>query len=271
MSWRPPGGVLGELVAAARADCEARRKNRPGLESQVRPRQPSGRFRRALAEKGEGFPLICEVKRASPSAGVLQAEADAGALARRYAEAGARCISVLTEQRRFGGSLQDLGAARGAVALPLLRKDFIVDSYMVSEAAELGADCVLLIASAVEPAKLVELADCAEKLGLEVLLELIYPRDLEVLGVREWPLVGINARDLETLEVDRSRFAALAPSARRDGRLLVAESGIENARDIERAKSQGAQAALIGEALMRAKDPGSLIRSLASAGRARAS
>jgi len=271
MSWRPPAGVLGELVAAAFADCEARRKNRPGLESEVRPRQPSGRFRRALADQGAGFPLICEVKRASPSAGVLSEKADAGELARRYAEAGARCISVLTEERRFGGSLQDLRAARRAVALPLLRKDFIVDSYMVSEAAEAGADCVLLIAAAVEPDTLNELADRAEKLGMDVLLELIYPRDLDVLGMREWPLVGINARDLETLVVDPSRFAALAPSARRAGRLLVAESGIENARDIERAQSQGAQAALIGEALMRAKDPRSLIRSLASAGRARAS
>jgi len=271
VSWRPPAGVLGELVAAALADCNARRKNRPGLEREVLPRQSSGRFRRALADQSAGFPLICEVKRASPSAGVLRAEADAAELARRYAEAGARCISVLTEQRRFGGSLQDLRAARRAVALPLLRKDFIVDSYMVSEAADAGADCVLLIAAAVEPAKLVELADCAARLGLDVLLELIYPRDLDVVGMLEWPLVGINARDLETLEVDPSRFAALAPSVRRAGRLLVAESGIESAGDVERVRSDGAHAVLIGEALMRAKDPGSLIRSLASAGRARAS
>ena len=271
MSWRPPAGVLGELVAAALADCEARRKKSPGLQSEVRPRRPSGRFYGALADQRAEFPLICEVKRASPSAGVLRQNADAAELARRYAEAGARCISVLTEERRFGGSLGDLRAARRAVALPLLRKDFIVDSYMVAEAAEAGADCVLLIAAAVEPAKLIELADGAERLGLDVMLELIYPRDLDVLGKREWRLVGINARDLETLQVDPSRFAALAPSVRRPGRLLVAESGIESTRDVERAKSDGAHAVLVGEALMRAKDPGSLIRSLASVGRARAS
>lgn len=270
MSWRPPAGVLGELVAAARADCEERRRKRPALPAGVRARHPPGRFQRALAEPREGFPLICEVKRASPSAGSLALGANAAELARRYADAGARCVSVLTEPHRFGGSLQDLRDARRAVALPLLRKDFIVDPYMVSEAADCGADGVLLIAAAVEPTKLLELAAYAESLGLDALLELIYPRDLEVLGRRQWPLVGINARDLETLEIDPSRFGALAPLARAPGRLLVAESGIESAGDIERLCSHGAGAALIGEALMRSKDPASLIASLASAGRSRA-
>jgi len=264
--WRPPGGVLGELVASARADSAARRRRRPELAPQAGLSRPPGRFRRALADHSSpGFPLICEVKRASPSAGRIRAEVDAAAVARDYARAGARCLSVLTEGRRFGGSLEDLRAARNAVALPILRKDFIVDRYMVCEAAEYGADCVLLIAAAVDPTALVELAETAENLGLDVLLELIYPRDLEALELRDWPLVGINARDLETLAMDQSRFSALAPLARKPGRILVAESGIETAEDIERVKRDGADAALVGEALMRREDPGSLIRALVAA------
>jgi indole-3-glycerol phosphate synthase len=171
---------------------------------------------------------------------------------------------VLTEGRRFGGSLQDLRAARDAVEVPILRKDFIVDPYMVSEAADWGADCVLLIAAAVEPSALVALAEVAESLGLDVLLELIYQRDLDVLGLREWPLVGINARDLETLQMNPARFEALAPSVRKPGRLLVAESGIRTREDIERVKRHGATAALIGEALMTSENPGALIQALAA-------
>jgi indole-3-glycerol phosphate synthase len=271
VTWRPPSGVLGELVAAARVDCDARRKSRPGLESEARPKRSPGRFRSALVEKDSpGFPLICEVKRASPAAGVLRTEVDVAQLAQSYAEAGARCLSVLTEGRRFGGSLEDLRAARAAVPIPLMRKDFIVDGYMIYEAADSGADCVLLIAAAVEPTALVELAEVAESLDLDVLLELIYLRDLEVIGRREWPLIGINARDLETLEVDPERFGMLASLVKKPGRLLVAESGIQTVEDIERVKSHGATAALVGEALMRRKDPGSLIRAFAAAGRTEA-
>ncbi len=264
MTWRPPQGALGELVAAAREDCDARRKKRPGLKSDVRRAPARSAFLRALADKSPaGFPLICEVKRASPSAGAIRADADVAEVARTYAQAGARCLSILTEGRRFGGSLEDLRAARAAVALPLLRKDFIVDEYMIYEAADCGADCILLIAAAVAPTALVELAEVAENLGLDVLLELIYPRDIDVLGLREWPLVGINARDLETLQMDPGRFEALSSRASKLGRLLVAESGIETVGDVERVKKHGAGAALIGEALMRRKDPGPLIRALA--------
>ncbi len=268
MSWRPPAGVLGELVAFARTDCDARRRNCPDLASRVGRSRPAGRFRRALQEEATDFPLICEVKRASPSAGMLRDGVDVAELARTYAAAGARCLSVLTEGRRFGGSPQDLRAARDAVEVPILRKDFIVDPYMIYEAADWGADCVLLIAAAVEPIALVELATAAESLGLDVLLELIYLRDLDVLGLREWPLVGINVRDLETLQMDPERLERLAPAARKQGRLLVAESGIQTREDIERAKKHGAAAALIGEALMRSENPGALIRALAAAGRA---
>ena len=270
MSWRPPGGVLAELVDAARQDCDARRRARPGLPGQTRqPRSPPGRFRAALADpKLTSYPLICEVKRASPSAGSLRAQTEVGALVRAYVEAGARCVSVLTEERRFGGSLDDLRIARAATQAPLLRKDFLVDSYMVCEAAEAGADCILLIAAAVEPSLLLELASASDELGLDVLLELMRESDLAALELREWPLVGINARDLETLQVDPDRFGTLAPRARRAGRLLVAESGIGNRHHLARAKGQGADAALIGEALMRSDNPAALIRELLDPGRA---
>jgi indole-3-glycerol phosphate synthase len=155
---------------------------------------------------------------------------------------------------------------RAAVDAPLLRKDFVVDAWMVDEAAEAGADAVLLIAAAVEPSLLADLADRARSFGLDVLLELAYERDLEALQQREWDLVGINARDLETLEMDVDRFGRMAARAAAPGRLLVAESGIRGPDDVRRYHQQGANAALVGEALMRAERPGELIASLIEAG-----
>jgi indole-3-glycerol phosphate synthase len=198
---------------------------------------------------------------------VIRGDAEIREFVSTYVAAGARCVSVLTEGRRFGGSVEDLRAARGVTSAPLLRKDFIVHPYMIHEAAEAGADCVLLIAAAVEPSELLELASAADGAGLEVLLELIFERDLSVLQLRDWPLVGINSRDLETLEMDPGRFAALAPSAQQSGRALIAESGIRTAEDIRRVRQQGAAAALVGEALMRSDDPASLIRELSQAAR----
>ena len=270
MSWRPPAGVLAELVAAAREDCAARRLERPSLENDVLRRPPSARaflrgFLRTLRERRRGFPLICEVKRASPSAGAIRAETDAAAQARIYASAGATCVSVLTEGRRFAGSLADLQAVRAAVEVPLLRKDFIVEPYMIAEAAEAGADAVLLIAGALEPASLRELAQCAEAFGLDALIEVVHEHELEALERIEAPLVGINARDLETLEMDPERFGRLAPRLAAPGRVLVAESGIRTPWDVARFAACGAGAALVGEALMRAADPVALVRSLGEA------
>jgi indole-3-glycerol phosphate synthase len=267
MRWRAPRGALGELVERARL-ASAERKARSGRESAEtapKPRTP-GRFHAALADRSRrGFPLICEVKRASPSAGAISISADAVAQATAYVAAGARCVSVLTEQSRFGGSLEDLRRVRAAVDAPLLRKDFIVDAWMVEEAARAGADAVLLIAAAVEPSLLGDLADRARSLGLDVLLELAHERDLDALGLRAWDLAGINARDLETLEMDADRFDSLAGRAAAPGRLLVAESGIRGPDDVRRYRAQGADAALVGEALMRAERPGELIASLVEA------
>jgi indole-3-glycerol phosphate synthase len=256
--------VLAELVASAREDCARRMRERPRLLAEVASRsRPAPRFEAAL-RGGAGFPLICEVKRASPSAGAIRA-VDAPAQARAYAEGGARCVSVLTETRRFGGSLDDLRAVRAAVDLPLLRKDFVVEPHMVAEAAEVGADAILLIAGALEPARLRELWAAARELGLDVLLEVVHPFELQAPEALGATLVGVNARDLETLEVDAGRFERLAPSIARAGRLLVAESGIRAAEDVRRLAAAGAGAVLVGESVMRAADPVAAVRALVEA------
>lgn len=265
MSWRPPRGVLAELVASAHEDMKRRRRARPGASAEAArlPRHPA-RFQAALLG-GTTFPLICEVKRASPSAGAIAGGADAPARARAYVRGGARCVSVLTEGRRFGGSLEDLAQVRAAVEVPLLRKDFVVDPYMVEEAALAGADAVLLIAGAVEPVLLRELAASARSLGLDVLLEVVSEAEVEAAQALEAPLVGVNARDLETLEVDPQRFARLAPALRAPGRTLVAESGVRSRDDLAALARAGATAALVGESLMRAEDPEAAVRALAEA------
>jgi len=265
VSWRPPRGVLAELVASAREDCRRRRRARPGASAEA-ARLPShaARFHKALLG-GATFPLICEVKRSSPSAGAIASGADAPARARAYVRGGARCVSVLTEARRFGGSLEDLAQVRAAVEVPLLRKDFVVDPYMVEEAALAGADAVLLIAGAVEPSLLLELAASARALGLDVLLEVVSEEEVEAAAALEATLVGVNARDLETLEVDTQRFARLAPALRVPGRTLVAESGVVTRGDLATLARAGATAALVGEALMRAEDPEAAVRSLTEA------
>jgi len=262
--WRPPRGVLASLVEGARADCEARRRQRPRLLAEVssRPVRPS-RFHAAL-RGGRGFPLIGEVKRASPSAGEIRA-VDAAEQARAYVAGGARCVSVLTETRRFGGSLDDLKQVRETVDVPLLRKDFVVDPHMLAEAVEAGAEAVLLIVGAVDPDSLKGLWATARALGLDVLLEVVHPSELPAADALQADLVGVNARDLETLAVDPDRFTRLAPELSRTGRTLVAESGIRSPDDIRRLAAAGAGAALVGESLVRSSDPIAAVRALVEA------
>jgi len=263
-AWRPPRGALADLVANALEDCARRRRERPTLLAEVasRPRR-APRFETAL-RSGRGFPLICEVKRSSPSAGAIRA-VDAPAQARAYVDGGARCVSVLTEERRFGGRLEDLRAVRATVDVPLLQKDFVVEAHMLAEAVDAGADAVLLIAGALEPARLAELWATARGLGLDVLLEVVQPFELAAPDALGATLVGVNARDLETLEVEDSRFQRLAPALRRPGRVLVAESGIRSPDDVRRLAAEGAGAALVGESLMRAPDPAAAVRALVEA------
>jgi len=256
--------MLGQLVSVATEDLARRKRERPGLLAEVAssPRH-SPRFETAL-RSGPGFPLICEVKQSSPSAGLIRRTEPANQ-ARAYVDGGARCVSVLTEKSRFGGSLDHLRAVRDAVKVPLLRKDFIVDPYMLAEAVEAGADAVLLIAGAVEPVRLADLWTAARELGLDVLLEVVQPFELAAPDALRATLVGVNARDLETLVVEDARFERLAPSLRSRGRLLVAESGIRTPDDVRRLAAAGAGAALVGESVMRAEDPAAAVRALVEA------
>lgn len=219
------------------------------------PRDLSG------ALQSVGTALIAEVKRASPSAGAIAGDADPVAQARAYAAGGAAAVSVLTETRHFGGSLGDLEAVRSAVGLPLLRKDFLIDPGQILEARAHGADAVLLIAAALDDGELVSMQAAAAELGMGVLLETHGDDDLERALATEASVIGVNARDLETLEVDRER--ALRQLGRVPaGRITVLESGIRTRADVVRAVEAGASAILVGETLMRSGDPGRTLRTL---------
>jgi indole-3-glycerol phosphate synthase len=244
------------LVAAARGRVERARAARP----LPRPRAPRGgpSFLGALrAASAGGLAIVAEVKRRSPSRGDIAAALDAAELARAYAAAGASAVSVLTEPERFGGSLNDLRAAAGACDLPVLRKDFIVDEYQLWEAHAAGAAAVLLIAAALDSDRLAWLHDEAGELGLDVLVEIHDERDIAAVNELGCPLVGVNNRDLVTLEVDVATTTRLTPLLH-SGCLVVAESGIATAADAASVRAAGAHAALVGEALVRAAADGTL-------------
>jgi indole-3-glycerol phosphate synthase len=246
--------VLDDIVAGVRADLARRRAQtseadlRAALADVDPARDPMPQLRAA------GSSVIAEVKRRSPSKGDLAEIPDPAALARLYAAGGAAAISVLTEERRFGGSLDDLRAVRAAVDTPLLRKDFVVEPYQVVEARAVGADLVLLIVAAVDDDTLRRLHDLARELGLTVLVEVHDEAETARAVDLGAELVGVNARNLKTLEVDVDAFGRLAPLIPVD-RVLVAESGITSAVDVKRYVAEGAQAVLVGEALVKDGDP----------------
>jgi indole-3-glycerol phosphate synthase len=205
--------------------------------------------------------VIAEVKRRSPSKGALADIPDPAELARRYAAGGAGAISVLTEQRRFGGSLDDLRAVRAAVDVPVLRKDFIVDPYQLLEARAAGADLALLIVAALDDDLLHRLHDEARELGLTPLVEVHDEAETERAVALGAELVGVNARNLKTLAIDPDTFGRLAPLVP-DDRVKVAESGIFSPADVVRFVAEGARAVLVGEALVKDGDPETAVKSM---------
>ena len=247
-------GVLDDIVAGVRADL-AEREARLPLEQVMEAvagagptRDPMPRFR------APHLAVIAEVKRSSPSKGALAAIPDPAALASEYAAGGAAAISVLTEQRRFGGTLADLEAVRAAVDTPILRKDFIVTDYQLWEARAAGADLALLIVASLSDAELTHLLQLSRQLGLTALVEVHTAEETRRAVASGAELIGVNNRNLQTLEVDIAQFerlAGLVPA----GVVRVAESGILTTADVARVAAAGADAILVGEALVRHGDP----------------
>lgn len=205
--------------------------------------------------------VIAEVKRSSPSKGELAAIADPAALAEQYQEAGAGAVSVLTEARRFGGSLQDLDAVRSRVAIPVLRKDFMVDEYQFLEARAHGADVVLLIVAALSRSQLKDFYDLSTELGMSSLIEVHTAQELESAMEISPRMIGVNSRNLKTLEVDTRAFQELIPTIPEEI-IRVAESGISTRGDVDKAQAAGASVILVGEALVKSGDPISAMQEL---------
>ncbi len=247
--------LLRDLTSGAVADAERRRALRPlwQVEAAAAERAPAIDALAALAPR-ERVRIIAEVKRASPSRGVLADIADPAALAASYETGGASAISVLTEERRFGGSLADLEAVRDAVTLPVLRKDFIAEPYQVFEARAAGADIVLLIVAALEQTELLSLYELVTSLGMAALVETHSSDEVERALDIGAGLVGVNARDLGTFELDQDLFGTLAeriPS----GVIRVAESAVKTVADVAHYRRAGADVVLVGEALVTDGDP----------------
>jgi len=253
-------------ICSDKRDFIAARKRRVGLAElearAVAAGTPRGFLARLEARAAEaGYGLICEIKKASPSKGLIRSNFNPVALARAYAEGGASCLSVLTDEPYFQGSDEALIAARAAVDLPVLRKDFMLDPYQVIEARAIGADCILLILAALSDTQAAELEAAARALAMDVLIEVHDRAELERSRALSSRLLGINNRNLKTLKVDLATTESLAPLAGPD-RLLVAESGLDGAEDLERLCAAGASAFLIGESLMRQDDVAAAARAL---------
>ena len=256
---------LDEILAGVRDDLAASEERVPlaAVRARAAAAPPPKDAWAVLRAPGVG--VIAEVKRASPSRGQLADIPDPAALARDYAAGGARCVSVLTEQRRFGGSLDDLDAVRAAVDVPLLRKDFIVSAYQVHEARAHGADIVLLIVAALPQNVLVGLLERVESLGMTALVEVHTEAEADCALEAGAKLIGVNARDLKTLQVDRSIFERIAPGLPSDV-VKVAESGVRGPHDLISYAAAGADAVLVGEGLVTEGSPRQAVADLVTAG-----
>jgi indole-3-glycerol phosphate synthase len=253
-------GFLTDVVERLQRDLEEHPLDDVALMARVSAMPPAKDLEAALTV-GEPPALIAEVKRASPSAGTIAEDVNPSVLARGYQAGGAAAVSVLTEPRHFQGSLADLQAVRSSVSIPVLRKDFLIHPAQVIEARASGADAVLLIVAALTDAQLLALLEAAGDVGLATLVETHSDEDLRRALDSDAKLIGVNARDLETLEVDVA--GALARVGRiPDDRISVLESGISTRANVDAALEAGASAILVGEALMRADDPARAVRKL---------
>ncbi len=250
--------VKREEVAAAKA-----RRSLASLRAEANARGATRGFEAALRRRiadGQAA-VIAEIKKASPSKGLLREPFVPAEIALSYARHGATCLSVLTDAQFFQGSAAHLQQARAACDVPVLRKDFLIDEYQVVEARAMGADCVLLIAACLDDATMAALEACALALGLSVLVEVHDAAELDRALRLKTPLIGVNNRNLRTFEVSLETTLALRPGVP-DDRLLVTESGILAAADVARMRAAGVQAFLVGEAFMRASDPGAALAAL---------
>ncbi len=258
--------ILDKIIATKRTEIEQAKAARSAdeLRAAIADAPPVRDFFAALAAPGP-IKLIAEVKKASPSAGVIRADFDPVAIARTYEAHGATCLSVLTDEHYFQGSLDYLRDVRAAVALPCLRKDFIIDEHQLLEARTVGADAVLLIAECLTPAELKRLHEQAVALGLTPLVELYEPANLDAVLAAGARLVGVNNRNLHTFEVDLDHTIRLRQQVPADC-LLVGESGIRTAADVRRLADAGVDAILVGESLMREADIGAAVERLLGEG-----
>ena len=257
--------ILTRILAVKREELEAARKARSlfsmraDAEAQPAAREFAGALR---ARADAGLPaVIAEIKKASPSRGVIRADFRPAEIAASYAKHGATCLSVLTDSQFFQGSGEYLRHARAACPLPALRKDFMLDPYQVYEARAWGADCILLIAAALDLGQMRDLEAIAHALGMAVLVEVHDAADLSLALQLVTPLIGVNNRNLRSFATDLATTIALLPGIPPD-RLVVTESGILQRADVERMRSHGVQAFLVGEAFMRAEDPGAALAEL---------
>jgi len=259
------GTVLDRILAHKHTEIAERSAVEPlgAIRARARDQGPARGFFEALTARrtAKRAAVIAEVKKASPSKGAIRADFDPAWIARRYEAGGAACLSVLTDRAFFQGGEADLQSARAACSLPVLRKDFTLDPWQIWEARAMGADAILLIVAALEDDQLVELAGVAREAGLDVLTEVHTADELERALQTDANLIGINNRDLRNFETRLETTLELQSRVPRD-RLLVTESGIHTPADVERMRSQGVHAFLVGETLMRAADPGAALAEL---------
>ena len=257
--------VLDEILDGVRADLATRQAAVSLDDLKERATRAPAAIDALSILRSDGVAVIAEVKRSSPSKGDLAPIADPAALAADYEAGGAHCISVLTEERRFNGSLADLAAVRAAVDVPVLRKDFVVTSYQLWEARAYGADLVLLIVAALEQNALTSLVERAESLGLTPLVEVHDEEEVARAVDAGAKVIGVNARNLKTLEVDRGTFERVAPEIP-DSLVKIAESGVRGPHDLIAYANAGADAVLVGESLVTGRDPRTAVADLVAAG-----